>query len=128
MGKYQKKSAFWRSLKRAWRGICHTLKTQRHMQFHVLATIIVLSMAWWTKVSRFEWLILMVAIGCVIGAEVMNSAVEIVVDMVQPNFHPLAGMAKDVASGAVLVTAIQAIVIGLIVFAPSLFRFMGKVF
>jgi len=57
----------------------------------------------------------------------MNSALEIVVDMVQPNFHPLAGMAKDVAAGAVLVTAIQAVVIGLIVFFPPLFRFVSKI-
>ncbi len=84
--------------------------------------------AWWSKVSRFEWLILILAIGSVIGAEVMNSALEIVVDMVQPNFHPLAGMAKDVAAGAVLVTVIQAVVIGMIVFSPPLFRFASKVF
>lgn len=122
------KSGFWRSLNRAWRGILHTLKTQRHMQFHVFAAIMVLSFAWWTKVSPFEWLILVLAIGCVISAEVMNSAVETVVDLVQPNFHPLAGIAKDVASGAVLVTAIQAVVVGLIVFAPPLYRFVRAVF
>ncbi|HBW34958.1 diacylglycerol kinase family protein [Desulfosporosinus sp. BICA1-9] len=127
MGRYLK-PGFWRSLNQAWRGMLYTLKTQGHMQFHVFAGILVLSVAWWAKVSRFEWLILVLAIGSVIGAEVMNSAVEIVVDMVQPNFHPLAGMAKDVASGAVLVTSIQAIIIGLIVFAPLLYRSVGKVF
>lgn len=127
MGKYQK-PGFWRSLNQAWRGIQYTLKTQGHMQFHVFAGIVVMSVAWWTKVSRFEWLILVLAISSVICAEVMNSAVEIVVDMIQPNFHPLAGMAKDVASGAVLVTAIQAVVIGFIVFAPLLVRFMSKIF
>ena len=127
MGRYQK-PGFWRSLNQAWRGLLYTLKTQGHMQFHVFAGTLVLGFAWWSKVSRFEWLILILAIGCVLGAEVMNSAVEIVVDMVQPNFHPLAGMAKDVASGAVLVTSIQAVIIGITIFAPLLYRFVGKVF
>jgi len=58
----------------------------------------------------------------------MNSAIETVVDMVQPNYHPLAGMAKDIAAGAVLVTAIQAAVIGMIVFAPSLLRLVIRIF
>lgn len=127
MGRY-KKPGFWRSLSQARRGVLHTIKTQGHMQFHIFAAVMVVGVAWWTKVSRFEWLILILAIGCVISAEVMNSALEIVVDLAQPNFHPLAGMAKDVASGAVLVTVIQAIVIGLIVFAPLLYRYVGKVF
>jgi len=84
--------------------------------------------AWWWKVSSFEWLILILAIGCVIGAEVMNTAIEIVVNMAQPNFDPLAGMAKDVAAGAVLVVVIQAIAIGVIVFFPRLFRLASEIF
>jgi len=98
------------------------------MQFHILAGVSVLLFAWWSGVTHFEWLILIFAIGSVISAEVMNSAVETVVDMVQPNFHPLAGMAKDIAAGAVLVTAIQAAVIGTIVFAPELLDFMNRLF
>lgn len=98
------------------------------MKFHCVAGIAVLCFAWWWKVSNFEWLILIIAIGSVIGAEVMNTAIEIVVDMVQPNFNPLAGMAKDVAAGAVLVTTIQAVAVGSIVFFPRLFRFASKMF
>ncbi|TGE39874.1 diacylglycerol kinase family protein [Desulfosporosinus fructosivorans] len=127
MGEYQKQG-FWRSLNQAWRGLLHTWRTQGHMKFHVGAGIGVLFSAWWWQVSRFEWLILIAAIGCVIGSEVMNSALEIVVDMVQPDFHPLAGMAKDVAAGAVLVTTIQAIAIGLIVFFPRFFLLASKIF
>lgn len=127
MGRYQK-PGFWRSVNQARRGIWYTCKTQGHMQFHIVAGLTVLCLAWWTEVSRSEWLILIYAIGSVISAEVMNSALEIVVDMIQPNFDPLAGMAKDVAAGAVLVTAIQAVVIGLIVFLPRLFRLAHQVF
>ena len=127
MGRYQK-PGFWRSLSQAWRGLLHTWRTQGHMKFHFVAGISVVCLAWWWRVSSFEWLILILAIGCVLGAEVMNTAIEIVVDMVQPNFHPLAGQAKDVAAGAVLVTTIQAIAIGLIVFSPRVLRFMIKAF
>jgi len=122
------KPGFWRSLNQAWRGMLYTGKTQRHVQFHLVAGISVLFFAWWSEVTRFEWLILILAIGSVISAEVMNSAIETVVDMVQPNYHPLAGMAKDIAAGAVLVTAIQAAVIGMIVFAPSLLRLVIRIF
>lgn len=127
MGKYHK-PGFGRSLNQAWRGVLHTLRTQGHMKFHLAAGISVLCLAWGWRVSRFEWLMLIVAIGCVMGAEVMNTALEIVVDMVQPNFHPLAGLAKDVASGAVLVTVIQAIALGLVVFFPRFFRLVSQIF
>ncbi len=122
------KPGFWRSLNQAWRGMLHTAKTQKHVQFHLVAGVSVLFFAWWSEVTRFEWLILIFAIGSVISAEVMNSAIETVVDMAQPNYHPLAGIAKDVAAGAVLVTAIQAAVIGIIVFAPSLLRLASRMF
>ncbi|MDP4127600.1 MAG: diacylglycerol kinase family protein [Bacillota bacterium] len=127
MGRYQK-SGFWRSLNQAWRGILYACKTQGHLRFHCFAAIAVLCFAWLCEVTRFEWLILILAIGSVMGAEIINTALEIVVDMVQPNFHPLAGMAKDVAAGAVLVTAIQAFVIGVVVFFPRLFRFVYQIF
>jgi diacylglycerol kinase len=127
MGRYQR-PGFWRSLNQAWRGIWYTCKTQGHMQFHIAAGITVLCFAWWVEVSRNEWLMLIFAIGSVMSAEVMNSALEIVVDMVQPNFDPLAGMAKDVAAGAVLITAIQAVIIGLIIFCPRLFRLANHFF
>jgi len=127
MGRYQK-PGFGRSLKQAWRGVLHTWRTQAHIKFHFFAGISVLCFAWWWRVSNFEWLILILAIGCVIGAEVMNTAIEIVVDMVQPNFHPLAGMAKDVASGTVLVATIQAVAIGMIVFFPRLLHFASNIF
>ena len=124
MGKYQKTSSFWRSFGQAYRGILYSWKTQRHLQFHIFAASCVLAAAWWSRLSRVEWVLLLFAIGSVIAAEVMNTAVEIVVDLVQPNFHPLAGMAKDVAAGAVLVTAIQAVIIGIIVLGPSVFRWL----
>lgn len=128
MERYQKHSGFIRSVGQAWRGIVYTWKTQGHLQFHVITGIAVLALAWWSKLSRWEWLILIYAIGCVIIAEIFNTAIELAVDLAQPNFHPLAGMAKDVAAGAVLVTAIQAIIIGAIIFLPVLSQRLGGFF
>jgi len=127
MGKYQKTSSFWRSFGQAYRGILYSWKTQRHFRFHIVAGVIVLLAAWLLRLTRWEWAILLLTIGSVIAAEVMNTAVEIVVDLAQPNFHPLAGMAKDVAAGAVLVTAIQAVLVGIVIFGPPLGRWVGQV-
>lgn len=121
MGKFSK-TGFGRSLSQAWRGLLYVWKTEGHLQFHILAGSIVILTAWWLRLTRWEWFILIFAIGSVITAEVMNTAVELVVDLVEPNFHPLAGMAKDVAAGAVLVAAIQSVVIGIGIFGPRLWR------
>ncbi|MHB1406154.1 MAG: diacylglycerol kinase family protein [Desulfitobacteriaceae bacterium] len=126
MTKYQKPAGFARSLGLAWRGLHYSWKTQGHMQFHAVAALVVMAAAWWVRLSRWEWLLLIYAIGSVITAEVMNTAVELVVDLAQPKFHPLAGMAKDVAAGAVLVTAIQAVVIGSLVFWAPLRRWLEQ--
>ncbi|KLU59625.1 undecaprenol kinase [Peptococcaceae bacterium CEB3] len=116
---------FWRSLNQAWRGLHYVWKTEGHMQFHAFAGVLVLVGAWWLKLARWEWLLLFYAIGSVFLSEVLNTAVELVVDLVQPNFHPLAGMAKDVAAGAVLVTVIQAVVIGIGLFWLPLWHWIG---
>jgi diacylglycerol kinase len=124
MGKYQKTSLFWRSFGQAYRGILYSWKTQRHLRFHIFAACVVLIAGWWVKLTRWEWAVLLLTISGVIAAEVMNTAIEIVVDLVQPNFHPLAGMAKDVAAGAVLVTAIQAVAVGVVLFGQPLVQWV----
>ncbi|WP_425806819.1 diacylglycerol kinase family protein [Desulfitobacterium sp. Sab5] len=130
MGKYSEKHSknrsFWVSLGQAWRGILYSFKTQKHFQFHIFAGSIVIISAWLTQLTRLEWVLLVIAIGCVLAAEVINTAIELVVDLVQPNYHPIAGMAKDVAAGAVLIAAIQAVVIGLLIFGPPLMRWIMK--
>lgn len=118
-------TGLWRSLNQAWRGLRYAWKTQGHMQFDAFIGALVLMAAWWLKLAGWERLLLIYAIGAVLATEVLNTAVELVVDLVQPNFHPLAGMAKDVAAGAVLVAVIQAVLIGIGVFWPPLWRWIG---
>lgn len=118
-------TGFWRSLKQAWRGFLYVWKTEGHLQFHLFAGTVVLGAAWCFKLSRMEWLLLSYAIGAVIATEVINTAIELVVDLIEPNFHPLAGMTKDVAAGAVLVAVIQAVFIGVGIFWTPMRNWIG---
>lgn len=84
----------------------------------IAAGVIVLGM--WLRLSTTQWAILALTIGSVLAAELLNSGLETVVDMVSPDYHPLAERAKDVAAGAVLLAAIVAVVVGLLILGPPL--------
>ncbi|MBC8109861.1 MAG: diacylglycerol kinase family protein [Verrucomicrobia bacterium] len=104
----------------AFNGILHFLKTQHNAWIHAVITLLVVVFGFWLKVSLMEWLFLVFAIGFVFVAEMFNTALELLVDLVSPDFHTLAGKTKDVAAGAVLVAAITAALIGLAIFLPKL--------
>ncbi|MHB8125624.1 MAG: diacylglycerol kinase family protein [Desulfitobacteriaceae bacterium] len=127
-GNYHKPLAFQRSLNQAWRGLGYTWKTQSNMRFHGLAGVVVLICAWWSGLARWEWLLLILTMGSVIVAETINTAIEVVVDLVKPHIHPLAGIAKDVAAGAVLITAVQALIVGILLFSHPLLRVLEYLF
>lgn len=93
-------------------GILWAAKTQKNLRWHCLGAIAVLLMALFFKVSTLELILLTFAITLVLFAELINTAVEVVVDLVSPDYHPLAKQAKDVAAGAVLVASIGAAVMG----------------
>ncbi|HSJ04181.1 MAG: diacylglycerol kinase family protein [Verrucomicrobium sp.] len=105
----------------AWHGLVHVLKTQRHAKWHLLLTLGVVGLGVWLKVGRLEWLALLLAIGLVWVAEVFNTALEIACNAVTQEPHPLIGLAKDVAAGAVLVAALVAAAVGALVFVPRFF-------
>lgn len=96
----------------AYNGIVHTFRTQRHMRVHLYVTLIVVLGAMMLKLPIREILVLLFMITFVLVAEMFNSAIEAVVDLVSPNYHPLAKFAKDISAGAVLVTTIMAIIVG----------------
>lgn len=117
----KKPPSFIRNLKGAIKGIFYSLKTERHLRFHFFATLVVICTGLYFNLNHIEWLFLIYAIGSVITAELFNTAIERTVDLAKPEYHPIAGAAKDVASGAVLVTAIQAVIIGIIIFWDYIF-------
>jgi diacylglycerol kinase (ATP) len=96
--------------------------SQHNAWIHALATVIVLLVSAYFRLTRAEWCWIIVAIISVWTAEALNTAFEFLTDVASPEFHPLAEKAKDVAAGAVLITAIGSALIGLIVFGPYLIR------
>jgi diacylglycerol kinase (ATP) len=109
-----------RSFRHAITGIARMLACQHNAWIHAAATLIVLAAGFLFRVSTADWCWIVLAISIVWTAEALNTAFEFLADAASPEFHPLVRDAKDVAAGAVLVTAIAAAVIGGIIFWPHL--------
>lgn len=102
-------------------GILWSVRTQKHLRYHFCAALLVLLCALLFDVSALEFMLLASAVTLVLFAEIINTAVEVVVDLVSPEFHPLAKRAKDVAAGAVLIASIGAAVTGYLALSRHLF-------
>lgn len=111
-----------RSFVCAGRGIGVMLRTQQNAWIHAVVTLVVVAAGFVFRVSAVDWCLLTLATMSVWTAEALNTAFEFLTDIASPSFHPLAERAKDVAAGAVLITACGAAVVGLIVFGPHLSR------
>ncbi|AIY05244.1 diacylglycerol kinase [Planococcus sp. PAMC 21323] len=103
----------------AAQGIGTALKREQNIRFHLLAAIIVVIAGWLTVLSYTEWLVVILLIAGMIALEMVNSAIERVVDLATAELHPLAKQAKDMAAGAVLVFAVASAIIGLLIFLPK---------
>lgn len=104
------------SFRYAVEGIVHVFRTQKHMRFHFLTLVLVLILGMLYRLQRAEMAVLFVVVSGVLIAEMFNTAIESVVDMVTQAYHPLAKLAKDIAAGAVLIAAINAVVVGGVLF------------
>ena len=109
------------SVNYAIQGIIHTVRTQKHMRWHFLSALILLVTVLFLRVSPLEFTLLTVSICFVLFAEMLNTAIEAVVDLVSPEYHPLAKVAKDVAAGAVLIASIGAAVMGYLILSRYIF-------
>ena len=112
-----------RSFGYAWKGIRSCVGKEQNLSFHLIATVLTVIAGFLLDIARTDWMIVILCIGVVIAAELFNTAIEKLVDLVSPQQHPVAGQVKDIAAGAVLVCAATAAIIGLIVFIPYLTRF-----
>lgn len=101
-------------------GIITFFKTQHNAWIHTFAAIIVIVSGFVLKVNNNEWCLIFIAIALVIIAEMVNTAIEFLTDIVSPEYNLQAKKVKDVAAAAVLISAIAALVIGLIIFLPKL--------
>ena len=107
-----------RSIRHAVNGIAEMLKGQHNAWIHLFATIVVSITAFFLHISTLEWCFLILSIMAVWVAEALNTAFEFLCDVASPEFHPLVKKSKDVAAGAVLLSAIGAAIIGSIIFIP----------
>jgi diacylglycerol kinase (ATP) len=101
-------------------GILQATRTQRHLKFHLVAAFSVLLFSFAIGLDKYEFALIALITLVVIVAEMFNSALEAAVDLAAPEFRELAGRAKDVAAGAVLISAIGALVIGYLVLGPHI--------
>ena len=108
------------SFKYAFQGMFSALKTERNLKIHVTIMILVIITGIVLKISKIEWIICIILFGLVIGGEMLNSAIETVVDIAMPDINSKAKFAKDAAAGAVLVFAIASAIIGFMIFGPKL--------
>lgn len=108
------------SFNHAVNGIIYSLKTERNLKFHFLIAGIIIFISLFFDFTRIELLILFFSISLVLMAEMMNTAVERVVDLITEDFHPLARLAKDIAAGGVLISAINSLVVGYLLFFDRL--------
>lgn len=109
-----------KSFKYAIEGIIYAFKYEQNIIVHTLVMILVILLGIIVKLSIFEWLICLILFGLVIATEMINTAIEATVDLACNKKHPLAKIAKDTASGAVLVFAITASIAGIIIFLPKI--------
>lgn len=112
---------FINSFKYAIQGIIVAIKEERNLKIHICMMMLVIISGIILKISTIEWIICMILFGLVISLELVNTAIENVVDLVTMEKKPKAKIAKDVAAGAVLVSAIFSAIIGLIIFIPKIF-------
>ena len=117
-----KRPNLWQSFGHAWNGLIYALHTQRNARIHVLVGAIVATLWLWLKLDFIRGAILALTIGAVIVGELLNTALEALVDILSPEYHDRAKVAKDVAAGAVLVLGLTSIIIGLLILGPPLWQ------
>lgn len=109
-----------KSFKDAIKGILYIIRTQRNFRIQLVCFVIATSTALILRLSFVEIAIIIFAGGLVMVGEMINTGLETLVDLISPDYHQLAGRIKDIAAGAVLVSSIVAVIIGIIIFLPAI--------
>ena len=108
------------SFRYAFKGLKLFFTTQHNSWIHLVAAFSAIAAGFFFGITTTEWLFVIVAIALVLITEMLNTAIEFLVDLVSPDYNELAGKVKDLAAGAVLFAALMAAVIGVLVFGPYL--------
>src|SRR5258708_1386450 len=108
----------------AWRGIRKAFSEQRNLKFHFSAAFAVVAAGFYFEIAAEEWMVLVLIIGFVVALELLNTAMEELVNVVSPEHQSKAGKIKDIAAGAVLIAAITAVIIGFLIFHKYIFNWV----
>jgi len=108
------------SFKYAVSGIIYLIKSQHNAWIHISAAIIVIAAGFYFSISIAEWILLTLTIGMVFSAEAFNTAIETIMNKISPDYDKTTGRIKDIAAGAVLITAIAALIVGGLIFGPKI--------
>ena len=111
---------FLRGFSYAFKGIAYATSTQINFRVELVCTVIVALLGYVLHISALEWVCIAICVGLVTAAEMVNSAIEVLTDLVSPEWNEKAGHVKDIASGAVLVIGIFAAIAGTIIFLPKI--------
>jgi diacylglycerol kinase len=113
-----------RSFRYAFQGLADLFRSQPNARIHAAAAAAAISLGAHFQISRSEWAVVSLCIALVLSLEALNTAIEHLTDLVSPDYHPLAGRAKDVAAAAVLIGAIGAAVAGGLIFFPKIWAML----
>lgn len=108
------------AFKHAFSGLYYVLRTQKNAWIHAIATILVAILAVSLRLPAFQIAVLIVIIGLVWAAEILNTSIEALIDLISPNHHPLAKIAKDTGAASVLILSLAAVLVGLLILGPPL--------
>lgn len=111
-----------KSFKHAFNGLRILIKEEHNARIHLFATICVIIAGVFFKISLNEWIAIIFSIGLVFSLEIINSSIENIADFISPEKHEMIKKIKDLSASGVLISAITALMIGLIIFAPKIFK------
>lgn len=115
---------FYRSFYFAFRGILQAFKGELNIKIHLTVAIVTVFFAFLFQINMMEWIVVLICIGMVLSAEIINTTIEKLVDHVSPEWHDHAGIIKDMAAGAVLIVSFFAAIVGLLIFVPKILHWL----
>ncbi|GAA0602202.1 diacylglycerol kinase family protein [Virgibacillus siamensis] len=104
----------------AWNGLREVLKSERNFRIHLVAAVFVIAAGLFFQLNLLQWTIIFLTIGLVLITEIINTAVEKMIDYIKPEINQNAKIIKDISAGAVLLAAILAVIIGLLIFVSEM--------
>ena len=120
---------FWRgrvlSLSAAVQGVAYVIRTQPNVWIELAALTVVMVAGVWFQISPVEWAVLGLTVALILALEAVNTAVETVVDLVSPQYHPLAKIAKDTAAGALIIAVLGSVFVAAMIFVPRLWALLA---